>query len=268
MKNIFGLSLVVFVAVFAAAQAPDCVTMTKQALELTGVNQDLEVMAQMIISDDYLQQITAGKDDSGDFAALFKPIMRKNFDAASLKQELQRRVTARCKPAQMKQALEELQSPFVAHMLELEAARYTPGGQEKIKKYMRIIQIAPPPDSQLSVAEAFDEKVGVSDFTVDYLLAIIRGIFTGADILPDAVAQLQEHRKQMKARIQGLVQASILVTYSGVNKADLVKYSQELSSGPLKWYYDIVHQSFLEMLEQRARSIGQDIKSATVAQTN
>jgi len=268
MKRFPGVFLVVLGPMFAWAQTPDCAAMTKQALEISGVNQELEVMGQMVTSDDYLRQITANKDDSGEFAAIFKPIMRKNFDGTSLKNELQRRVAARCKPQQMEQALQELQSPFVSHMLQLEAARYTPEGQEKIKKYMRIVQIAPPPDSQLSAADAFDERVGVSDFTVDYLVAINRGILTGAGAPPDVIAQLQEHRKQAKAQIQGVVQASILVTYSGVNKADLAKYAQELSSGPLKWYYDAVHQSFLEMLEQRARAIGQDIKSVALAKSN
>ena len=268
MKRLLALFLVVLASMFAAAQTRDCAAMTQQALELSGVNQDIDVMAQMVVSDDYLRQITAGKEDGSDFAAIFKPIMRKNLDGPSMKKELQRRVVARCKPEQMEHALQELQSPFVAHMLELEASRYTPEGQEKIKRYMRIIEIAPPPDSQLSSADAFDEKVGVTEFTVDYLIAVNRGILTGAGAPPDILTQLQEHRKQMKARIQGLVQASILITYTGVNKADLAKYGQELSSGPLKWYYDMVHQSFLEMLEQRARAIGQDVKAATVAQTN
>src|SRR5215472_15495760 len=172
MKRLSGLFLVVLASMLAAAQPRDCAAMMQQALDLTGVNQDIDVMAQMVVSDDYLREITAGKDDGGDFAAIFKPVMRKNFDGTSLKKELLHRVVARCQPERMEQALQELQSPFVAHMLQLETSRYTPEGQEKIKKYMRIIEIAPPPDSQLSTAEAFDEKVGVSEFTVEYLLAI------------------------------------------------------------------------------------------------
>ncbi|HEY6967864.1 MAG TPA: hypothetical protein VJA94_01565 [Candidatus Angelobacter sp.] len=268
MRRLSGLFLVVLASMLAMAQRRDCATMMQQALDLTGVNQDIDAMAQMVVSDDYLREITASKDDGSDFAAIFKPVMRKNFDGPSLKKELLHRVVARCQPERMEQALQELQSPFVAHMLELETSRYTPERQEKIKQYMRIIEIAPPPDSQLSAAEAFDEKVGESEFTVEYLFAIYRGILTGAGAPPDVIKQLQEHRKQMKARIEGLVQASILITYTGVSKADLAKYGQERSSGSLKWYYDTVRQSFLEMLELRARAIGQDVRTATVAQTN
>ena len=72
----------------------------------------------------------------------------------------------------------------------------------------------------------------------------------------------------MKAQIQGAVLASILMTYTGVDKADLTKYGEQLSSGALKWYYDAVHQSFLEMLEERARAIGEDVKAVAIAKRN
>jgi len=268
MKRLAGLSFVFLASMLVWSQTPDCASLTHQALEISGMNQEIDVMAQMVTSDDYLRQITAGREDGADFASIFKPIMRKNFDGTSLKKELQHRVVARCSVEQMGKAIQELQTPLVTRMLKLEADRYTPEGQERIKKYMRIIQIAPPPDSQLSTADAFDQRVGVTDFTVNYLLAINRGILSGAGVPEEVIGQLEERRKQMKAQIQGAVLASILMTYTGVDKADLTKYGEQLSSGALKWYYDAVHQSFLEMLEERARAIGEDVKAVAIAKRN
>ena len=265
MKHLLRLVLIALASILSYAQTPDCNSLTQQALEISGVNQDLDAMARMLASDEYLDQIAAGKDDGPEVAALVKPIMRKNFDGPSLKKELLRRVVARCKPNQMEQAIHEMQSPLVNRMLQLEADRYTPEGQEKIKKYMRIIQIAPPPDSQLDSANAFDQKVGVTDVTVDHVLAVTRGFLAGAGAPNEVLAELQEHRKQIKAQMQATVLASILMTYSGVSKPDLANYANELSSGPLKWYYDAVHQSLAEVLEQRARSAGQDVKAAALA---
>jgi hypothetical protein len=263
-----GLLFVVLISMLTWAQTPDCASLTQQALEISGVTQELDQMAQTIGSDDYLRQMAGGKADRADFKTVFEPTMRKNLDGPSLKKELLRRVVARCKPEQMSQAIQEMQSPFVNRMLQLEAARYTPEGQEKIKKYMRIIQIAPPPDSQLDSANAFDRKVGVTDFTVDYLFAVTRGMLKGAGAPDDVLTQMQEHRKQMKAQIQGTILASILMTYSDVSKPDLAQYGDELSSGSLKWYYDAVHQSFVEMLELRSEAIGQDIRAAALAKRN
>ena len=265
MKRLAGLLLITAASVLSWSQAPNCTSLTQQALTMSGVNQEIDVMAQLLASDEYLQQITAGKADGPEFAAVFKPILRKNFDAPTLKKELLSRVATRCKPDQMGQAIQEMQTPFVSRMLQLEAARYTPEGQEKIKKYMSIIKIAPPPDSQLDMADAFDQKAGVTDYSVDSIVAVTRGILQGAGAPDDVLAQFLEHRKQMKAQMQGVMLASILSTYSGVSKPDLMKYGDELSSGPLKWYYDNVHQSFLEVVEQHAQAIGQDLKAAMVA---
>ncbi len=265
MKAFANLSFLALACVLAHAQNQDCPSLSQQALALSGMNQQVDAIGQMALSDEYFEQIAAGGKSDPEVAAVVRPVIRKDLDAASLKKDLLRRVVARCKPEPMKQAVAEMQTALVARMLQLEAAQYTPEGQEKIRKYMRMIQIAPPPDSQLDSADAFDRKAGVTDFTVNSLLAVTRGMLKGAGAPDSLASQLQENRKQIKAQIQSTVLASILLTYSGVNKADLAKYADELSSGPLKWYYDAVRQSFVEMLEERAEAMGQDIKAAAMA---
>lgn len=263
MKSLLGLLLLIMASVPARAQAPDCSSLSQQALELSGENMELDALGQLLLSDDFLNQSSAGQSPA--VMDVIRPIMRKNFDAVSMKKELLRRVVARCTPEKMRQAIQELQSPLVTRMLQLEGARYTPEGKEKAKKYERMIQIAPPPDSQLDSADAFDQKVHVSDYSVDSLMAVTRGMLQGAGAPDEAIKELESHRKELQAQIQGNVLAQILMIYSGVSKADLTKYAVELSSGPLKWYYDAVHQSLVEMLEQRAESIGRDMKSAVMS---
>lgn len=268
MGRIRHLSVLIFMAattVLTWAQNHDCTPLAQQALEISGVNQDIDAMAQMLVSDDYIRQITADKPDGPEFISVLKPILGKSFDGPSLKKELLRLVADRCNPAQMAQAVKEMGSPLVTRMLQLEAAQRTPEGQEKAKKYMRIVQIAPPPDSQMAGADAFDQKTGLTDFTVDSILAVSRGFLQGAGAPNDAIEQLQRRREQMKAQMQGTMLATILLTYKDASKPDLTKYGEELSSGPLKWYYDTVHRSLLEILEQHAQAAGHDIKAASVA---
>lgn len=262
MKRFAGLLLIALASISSRAQTPDCTALAQQALEMSGMNREIDAVAQLFSSDDFISQMTADKPNGPDFAAVIKPIMTKTFNGPTLKKDLLRRVVARCRVDQMNQAVQEMQTALIARMLQLEAARYTPEGQEKIKKYMKIIQIAPPPDSQLEQADAFDRKVGVTEQTVDYLFAMTRGILGGAGAPPDLLSRLQERRKQLTAQLSGTTLASILLTYSGVSKPDLERYADKLSSGPMKWYYDTVHKSFLEVVEQRAEEIGHDIKSA------
>ena len=263
MKSLVGLLLVMSASMCVWAQTSDCTSLSQQALELSGENVQLDALEQLFLSDDFLSQSAAGQSPA--VMDVIRPIMRKNFDAAAMKKELLRRVAARCTPEKMRQAIQELQSPLVTRMLQLEGARYTPEGKEKAKKYERMIQIAPPPDSQLDSADAFDQKAHLTDFSVDSLMAVTRGMLQGAGAPDDAIKELESHRKELQAQIQGNVLAQILMVYGGVSKADLAKYAAELSSGPLKWYYDAVRQSLVEMLEQRAVSIGRDMKSAVMS---
>jgi hypothetical protein len=175
------------------------------------------------------------------------------------------RFLTRCSTWQIGPAIQEMQTDFVAGMLRREADNYTPEGQERIHKYARIMEIAPPPDWQLENADAFDQKAGITEYTVDYVLAVKRGILTGIGAPPDVVAQVKEQRKLLKVQIENGILASIILTYNGVKKADLAKYGDELSTGPLKWYFDTVHKSFVEILLERSTAVGRDIKDAVLA---
>jgi hypothetical protein len=265
MKRLAGLLFLVLASIVSWTQTPDCVSLTQQALKMSGVNEEIDDLAQMFASDEYIRQIAAGKPDQSEFVAVFKPILQKNFDASSLKQDILRRVVARCNPEQMNQAIQEMQTTLVARMLQLEAARFTPEGQEKIKKYMRITQIAPPTDAQMESAVAFDQKVGITDFNVDCMLAVTRRMLNGLGVPAEEIPQLRDQQKQLKSQIQGQLLTSILSTYDGVSKADLAKYGEEVSSGSLKWYYDTVHKSLLEMMGDRAESVGHDLKAVMQA---
>lgn len=265
MKRGAGLLLVVLTSVVLWAQTPDCPSLTQQALDLSGVNQQIEMIGKTFASHEFIDQISADKPDGAEFAAVFRPILVKNFDSVTLKKDLLRKVEARCKAEEMNQAIQQMQTPLVARMLQLEASIYTPEGQEKVKKYMRIVQIAPPPDSQMEAADIFDQKVGFTDDNVDIVLAFTRGMYIGAGAPDDVIAQLQDRRNLLRAQMQGNVLASILLTYSSVTRADLTKYSDELSSGPLKSFHQLVQRSFVEILEQRAEAVGRDVKAASLA---
>lgn len=264
MNRLAGFLLIV-TSVWSWGQAPDCASLSRQAMEMSGINLQIDAMGKTALSDEYFEQLAAGNNNGPEFAAVLKPIVRKHLDGDLLKKDLLSRMVARCKPEQMSQVIGAMQTPFMARMLQLEAAQYTSEGQEQIKKYMRIIQIAPPPDSQLDSAAAFDQKAELSDSMVDYLLAITRGMLKGAGAPDTVVQRLEERRKQMKAQIQGTVLAAILLTYKGVSKPDLAKYGDQLSSVPLKWYYDAVHIALVEMLLERSEAIGHEIKAAVTA---
>jgi hypothetical protein len=261
MKRSFGLIFLFLACGLASAQTSDCGALTHQALELSGFNQSLDHLAEIMSSDQFMQQVR-GKESMEDFAAIFRPIVKKEFNASLLRQEIQSRMAAHCNPEQMTLTVQRLQTPFVARMLSLEAVTSTPEGQDKIKKYIKIAQLNPPTDDRMDALDAIDASSGSSDMVTDFTLAFLTGMMSGVGAPPEVIEQLRSHRKELKAQMQNNIELSMSVTYHGVTRRDLQQYAQELAAPPIKRFYGQVSRSFVEITEERARAIGQDLKKA------
>ena len=264
MRRTLGLLCVLFLCGLASAQTLDCTALTHQALELSGANQTIDHITDVISSDQFMQQIR-GRQSADEFIAIFQPIFLKEFDSGMLRKELQNRVTAHCKAEQMAQTVERLQVPFIERMLALESASNTPEGQKKLKKYITIAQTVPPTDDRMDALDELDASSNSSDFATDTTLAVMRGMMTGLGAPAEIVAQMQAHRKDLKAQLQNTVELSMSVIYHGVTRPELKQYAKELSSEPLKGFYAQVRASFLEIVEERSKAIGQDLKKAIEA---
>jgi hypothetical protein len=264
MKRIFGPIFLIFACGLASAQTSDCIALTHQALDLSGFNQSIDHIADVISSDQFMQQIR-GRESADEFVAIFQPIFEKEFNAALLRKELQNRVAAQCNAQQMDQTVQRLQIPFVARMLSLESAINTPEGQKKLKRYINIAQTVPPTDERMDALDALDASSGASDFAADSTIAVMRGMMNGLGAPAEIVAQVQAHRKDIKAQVQNNVELSMSVMYHGVTRPELQQYAKELSSEPLKGFNAQVQKVFLEIVEERSKAMGQDLKKAIPA---
>lgn len=261
MKRIFGVLFVFLACGFASAQTSDCNALTHQALELSGFNRSLDQMAEIMSSDQFMQQVRDGKSLE-QFAAIYVPIVKRHFNASLLRQEMQSRMAAHCNLEQMTQTVQRLQTPFVARMLALEAAADTPEGQEKIKKYIKIAQLNPPTDDRMDALDAIDAGSGASDLVTDFTLAYLTGMMTGVGAPTEVVDQLQSRRNELKAQMQNNIALSMSVTYHGVTRTDLQQYAKQLAAPPLKTFYAQISKAFVEITHERAQAIGQDLKKA------
>jgi hypothetical protein len=243
------------------AQTDDCASLTHQALDLSGFNQTIDYLTSALVSDEFMQQMR-GKMDSDQFLAIMKPVLEKEFSSAILRRELQTRVAASCNPAQMKQTVERLQTPFIARMLALEAATNTTEGRAKLQRYINIAQTVPPTDDRMDALDALDSSAGTSDFVTDFELAMFTGLLTGAGAPQEVITQVQGRRNDIKRQRQNYVELGMSVTYHGVTRPELLQYAHELSSEPLKGFYLRVRKAFVAIVEERSRAMGQDLKKA------
>jgi hypothetical protein len=264
MKQTFVVLCLFLASVAASAQTQDCVTLTHQALELSGFNKSLDPLAAELASPQFMQQMR-GNESTEEFARIFTPIMQKDFNVESLRKDIEQRVAAHCDPRQMAQTVERLQTPLVAKMIALEAATDSPEGQEKLKKYIRIATMVPPTDERIEAIDAVDVSMGASDFVTDVVLAMFHGMLTGAGAPAEIVTQIQEHRSDLKAQMQNRVELSMTVTYHGVTRPELQQYAKEMGTQPLKGFNAQVNKLFVEIVEERSRALGQELKKAVAA---
>ena len=264
MKTLVTLAFVLILAAPAVAQHADCIALTHQALELSGLNQSIDDMTQMMNSEQFMQQVSTRQSDSADFAK-FKPILMKDFDGSVMRKEIETRVLAQCDPAKMSQAVAAMRSTLVSKMLAVEADAAKPENLEKNNRCVRAAQIVPPPDERLDVMAALDDSSGVSDLAVDAVIVMTRGMSEGAEIHFAGADYLEKHRQDLKGNKSKDVQVSMLCTYKSVGNAEILEYARELRSEPLKTFYDQAKQAFLDVMEERARAAGADLRTVITA---
>jgi hypothetical protein len=264
MKTFVALAFMLILAAPAVAQQGDCVALTHQALELSGLNQSIDGMTQMMNSEQFMQQVSRGQNGSADFAK-FKPIIMKDFDGSIMHKSLEARLLSQCDQAKMAGAVAAMKSPLVSRMLALEAEAGTPEGRARVRHYARAIQIVPPPDDRLDAIAVLDDSAGSSDLAADAVIVVVGGMLSGAGDQSDAAEDVARHRNDLKMSMRNALQASMLCTYKTVASAEILEYARQLRSGPLKAFYDQAKQAFLEVMEERARAAGADLRTVITA---
>jgi len=259
MKRSLAVVVLLFASALASAQTTDCGALTHQALELSGFNQSLDQISDVLFSDSFLQQLR-GRESGEEFLNVFKPIMLKEFDAGLLRSQMQQRMAARCNPEQMAQTVARLRTPLIARMLELETAANTAEGRQKLQRYINIARTVPPTDERMEALDALDASSGASDYETDTVFAVMRGMMSGLGAPPEVYDQLVTHRKEIKAQMQNAMELRMSVIYHGVTRPELQQYAKELSAQPLKGFYAQLSKLFVEIVEERSRAMGQDLK--------
>lgn len=242
-------------------QTSDCASLTHRALELSGFNQSLDQVSEVADSQSLRAQLSGTRHDE-EVAATLRPIIKKNLDGELLRKEVESRLAAHCSVEQMTRTIERLQSPLVARMLVLEAGANSPEGREKTLRYARVVSIAPPPDDRVDLVETLDVNSGETESATELTLSVIRGMWKGAGVDPQILAEMEQHTKELKAQVHRAFQIAMLATYRNATSADLQQYAKERGSEPLKGFYGQVNHVFEQVVEEQAETIGREMKTA------
>lgn len=262
MKYWLLLALLLPVSIRMTGQTAECVSLTQQALELSGFNQNIEEEAQTVASDEFVQNLDSKRRMTDETRRAYIATMRKNLDAQMLKKDLLKSMAEGCAPEKMRQTVEQLQTPFIAHMLELEAAIRTPAGKERVKRYADALRVAPPTDERLAAVQALDKSLNITEFRVEALISVVRAMLSGFQAPEDVTGELEAHRREVHDQMQSAVEISLLLTYRGVPRPDLERYAKELGVEPLRGFYRSVERSYIDVMVTRARAVAEDLKAS------
>jgi hypothetical protein len=266
------LALLVLASGLALAQTNDCSSLSRQALEISGFNQEIDQGVALVSSDSFVDQLSANKSESEQFLSLYKPIMQKNFKAEDLKRELQQRLTARCQADQMMWVVDVMRTPLISRMFRLESEAAAPQSSDKLKKFAELLKVAPPTDERIASVHALIASTGALNLSVDSMAMVLRGLMTGMGISPELIAesqdQIEQQRAQLKSQMEAQMETVMLFTYRTVRRSDLENYARALSADPLRWFFEEAKKSFLEMMEEHSRAVGKDLKEALAPKIN
>lgn len=268
----FYLALLVLASGLALAQTNDCASLSHQALEISGFNQEIDQGVALVSSESFVDQLSANKSESDQFLSLYKPIMQKNFKAEDLKRELQQRLTARCQADQMTWVVDVMRTPLISRMFRLESEASAPESRDKFRRYAELMKVAPPTDERIASVRTLIASTGAPNLSVDSMATVLRGLMTGMGMAPKLIAesqeQIEQQRAQLKSQMEAQMETVMLFTYRTVPRTDLENYARALSADPLRWFFEEAKKSFLEMMEEHSKAVGQDLKEALTPKLN
>ena len=114
MKRLAVVLLLFITCGLMSAQTPECVSLTHQALEVSGFTQSIDEMTQLMSSEEFLKRTLVGREVPPELMEAFKPLLQKNFNGEVMRKELESSLAAGCNPEQLTQAVQRMQTPLVA----------------------------------------------------------------------------------------------------------------------------------------------------------
>jgi hypothetical protein len=259
MRRFLTLVLLLLSCGLLAAQTEDCSSLAQQALELSGFNRDIDQLAEQVKAPNFSEELSTGWNLSPEAVATITRAMQKGFEPQSMKNELQALLAFQCRPDQMGQVIQKLQLPWISRMVSMEAAVKTPQGQQEFRQWALVNSSNIPSLPRMAVLQKMDKGVGASDFAAALLLTASSGVASGLGLRGASNIKLNKYSEWEKAEIGGNTLTVLLFTYRSASDEELRDYTKALIAEPLKGFYAQARQSFLNMIEDRGKIIGEEL---------
>lgn len=255
---------------YAVAQPAPRADWAQTIYRASGIEPHLETAGEQIV-----QQMASGQTAQlpPGVRAAIERIVRAEYAAEGLKQDVVGRIDVQIEPARAEQALRWLDSERGRAFTNAEQSLAVPDALARLQAFAQSPEGANPSATRLELVRRLDVATGGTDLAVDLALATALAVAIAADATSRSPKELEvlrqavdAQRGQLRPMLEGLTRVSYLYVYRGFRDADLEPYLAFLESDNGKWYSRITSKALLGAFTASASRLGTALRKELEAQ--
>lgn len=229
-----SLCIVALVTFPALADSPK-EAFTKDLVKLSGLEQQLRQVPLLAVAGLAEQQ---GKLPPELYNSLQR-IVRDAFNAERMQRNVTKRIERNLDTGIMRKTLNWLQSDLGKKVTRLEEAASTPQAFKEIRALAKQLEITPPPQHRIELAQRLDSATSSTEFMVNILESTAMALVKALDAAQPTEQQVGEYelrreigtrRPKMWETYRQVSTVSLLYTYKTLSDAELERYLDFLES--------------------------------------
>ncbi|MFH1771544.1 MAG: hypothetical protein ABH872_01895 [Candidatus Omnitrophota bacterium] len=261
--TVLTLSLPVFSADLADSDA----ALIEQALDLSGVKEQIG-----LISDSMESELASYKQAVNPEAhELFGKIVKEAFNEAAFYSRVLESFKAEFDRKKMETLISLLKSPLSIKMARLEVEASDPAKEQEIRDFTLRFPFNPVTQERSGLAQKINEITDQVDTSLKIQVSIFQSITKAVNPLVqeyqrmtqkglDEIAETMEDR--LKPMLESQILISTLYTYRSATDQELKDYIEILKKEESRWFNKNLANAFIKALVQAASDMGEGIKGS------
>ncbi|HLK66181.1 MAG TPA: hypothetical protein VKU19_22255 [Bryobacteraceae bacterium] len=238
------------------AQAPDCPGLVDQVMQLSGATDLINSLPQVQTQ---MESVITNSELTAVERQRLRNILRGSFLPAKITSGVRERFVSSCDPENLQAVAKMMSTPLAVKMKKLEAYSLTPQGMREMGIFTNSLYKTPADPDRVALMDRLDDATGSSAFTVELVLATIRGMFTGAGHQLDAATEALV-RKQAEAGVEKTSWICDLATYRKAEDDEVDAYAALYRNPAVAKFNDEFKAAFLAVVEKQSGVAGTEVK--------
>jgi len=227
-----------------------------QTLETAGVLQSLEQMPA------FFTQIAAGMQHPNvttDVLQRIQNVVRASFEPGKFKSVLETELAKELNDQTFQEMLQWYETPLAKKVAEVETAAGDSSTSRDRQTFLQTVESDPPAKNRIDLVRSIDSSIHGMALMADAITAMINGMLKVSGIAdPRSVSSATDIgsiRRDLLNEMQQVATLNYLFTYRSLSDDELRAYSDFLSSGAGKDFYDALERAYATAFKQAGETM-------------